>query len=239
MTVATFRLTGKFAHWRKFYTNSSSLSYYFPPRTNICGMIASILNLDRDSYYEILNKSNIDIGISICSKVKKKITSLNYLNTKDNKGYTQIKFELLLPFDIRKEVITYEIYLRPKTYILKEKTIELIDNVKLKKLHYGLYFGQRPFKADIEYIDSSQEEEVENATNVSTVCPNDKIKGDLVFDENTFYTYEIIPIDFNIDREIQKTEKVIASINGGQIRVDNGIIEDVFRINGNKNITFL
>ncbi|KPA09783.1 CRISPR-associated protein Cas5 domain protein, partial [Candidatus Magnetomorum sp. HK-1] len=39
LKILSFRLNGRFAHFRKFYTNSSSLSYFVPPRTAIIGML--------------------------------------------------------------------------------------------------------------------------------------------------------------------------------------------------------
>ncbi|MCB5267201.1 MAG: CRISPR-associated protein Cas5, partial [Candidatus Cloacimonetes bacterium] len=44
-TILELRLSGNLAHFRKFYTNASSLSYTIPPRTAICGLVASILML--------------------------------------------------------------------------------------------------------------------------------------------------------------------------------------------------
>ena len=51
MDLLVFDISGKFAHFRKYYTNSSSLTYLVPPRTSIYGLIAGILGLERDSYY--------------------------------------------------------------------------------------------------------------------------------------------------------------------------------------------
>ena len=54
MKIIVFDIKGKFAHFRKFYTNSSSLTYGIPPRTAICGILAAILGLERDSIMKSL-----------------------------------------------------------------------------------------------------------------------------------------------------------------------------------------
>lgn len=63
MKIIIFELWGKFAHFRKFYTNSSSLSYSVPPRTTIEGIIAAILGYERDSYYEKFNPDNLYVAV--------------------------------------------------------------------------------------------------------------------------------------------------------------------------------
>jgi len=86
MEVLTFELCGKIAHFRKFYSNASSLSYTIPPRTTILGIIASILELPRDSYYSSETEYNIDdllIGVGVNNSFKKVFQKMNYLLIKD------------------------------------------------------------------------------------------------------------------------------------------------------------
>ena len=238
MTVFEFELIGKFAHWKKFYTNSSSLTYYFPTRTNILGILASVLEMDRNSYYQMFNKDNLDVAVSLKSKVKKKITSVNYINTKgkDNSSHTQIKLEILLPQNPRKEVIAYKIYIKAKTEQAKDKINEVIERVKNKRLGFGVYLGQRAFRGDLLFIKEHNEKPLEEATEVSTVCPKENINGDLDFN-NSFYVSDIIPIDFNDKREIQKTKEVLYNLNGNT-KLREGSIKGVYQID-NKNISFL
>lgn len=63
MKFLVFDLKGKFAHFRKFYTNSSSLSYLVPPRTVIEGMVAAILGFERDSYYDMFSAENLLVAV--------------------------------------------------------------------------------------------------------------------------------------------------------------------------------
>ncbi|MCS7245973.1 MAG: CRISPR-associated protein Cas5, partial [candidate division WOR-3 bacterium] len=46
--LISFELKGKFAHFRAFYSNATAISYYFPPRTTLVGLVAGILGRERD-----------------------------------------------------------------------------------------------------------------------------------------------------------------------------------------------
>jgi len=89
MEVITFDVCGKFAHFRKFYSNSSALTHFVPPRTTIIGIIAGILGIERDTYYEEFSLANCDIGVRLLTRVKKSIQKLKYLkveHTNNNKA---------------------------------------------------------------------------------------------------------------------------------------------------------
>ncbi|MBC7076121.1 MAG: CRISPR-associated protein Cas5, partial [Syntrophomonadaceae bacterium] len=76
MKVLIFDIKGRFAHFRKIYTNSSSLSYTLPPRTTVMGMIAAILGRERDTYYEEFNSQNMDIAVQKINPTRKIMQSL-------------------------------------------------------------------------------------------------------------------------------------------------------------------
>lgn len=51
--VLLFTVSGTFAHWRKWFTTTSALTYGFPPRTSIIGMIGAILGVRRNKLAEV------------------------------------------------------------------------------------------------------------------------------------------------------------------------------------------
>ncbi|MCX8153608.1 MAG: CRISPR-associated protein Cas5, partial [Candidatus Bathyarchaeota archaeon] len=51
-----------FAHFRKHFSTTSSLSYSFPPRTTIAGMMAAILGYDRGAYYTTFSSEKCRIA---------------------------------------------------------------------------------------------------------------------------------------------------------------------------------
>ncbi len=50
-----------------------------PPRTTIEGMVAALLGLERDSYYELLSSEKLHIAVRKIGKSKKIMQSLNYI----------------------------------------------------------------------------------------------------------------------------------------------------------------
>lgn len=79
MKMIIFDLYGRFAHFRKFYTNSSSLSYSVPPRTTIEGIIAALLGYERDSYYDLLDVDKLNVAVRKIGESRKVMQSLNYI----------------------------------------------------------------------------------------------------------------------------------------------------------------
>ena len=87
--VLIFDLEGPFAHFRKYYTNSSSLTYLFPPRTVIIGLIAGLLGLPSERhtrnlneiYYEKFNKDKCLVAVSLRTRVRRMMQTVNYIMT--------------------------------------------------------------------------------------------------------------------------------------------------------------
>lgn len=218
-----FDLTGKFACWKKFYSNSSSFTYEVPSRTAIIGILASILEKPRDSYYEDFSSENCNISLSIKSNLKKKFYCMNYFKNPNKRDYTQVRLELLTPENIREGIIKYRIYVSLKDNVLFE---ELINRIKQKNYGFGIYFGQRQFRGDIEFVDLiggdkikivKNINEIDSISNLENVEKKDKNLG------NSDYIIEVMPLDFKfcgkpnerntniLNREIRKTGRIIFS----------------------------
>ncbi|GIX47774.1 MAG: type I-B CRISPR-associated protein Cas5 [Candidatus Tectimicrobiota bacterium] len=100
--LLVFDVVGPMAHFRRFYTNSSSLSYPMPPRTALMGLIAALLGRERDSYYEALGMEQAHLGVALKTPVRSVMQTVNYLATDDQdwhgvKRRTQIPVEFILP----------------------------------------------------------------------------------------------------------------------------------------------
>lgn len=212
--IIMFKLSGKFAHFRKFYTNASSLSYLIPPRTVIIGLIASILKIPRDEYYDIFNEENLKVSVCIPKnlEIRKQTQSLNYLHNKyfnliaKGKGisqHSQCKLELLMfPLDKSIEYIIY-IGCDHKNEIINKLEEKLIEN----DLGFGVYFGQRQFKADVEFIDSFKNSDIvfiEKSKFLDSVCSEDNFI-DCNFSSEIDVLAEQMPIHFKQIKSGSKT----------------------------------
>ena len=63
--LIAFDIWGDYAYFRRGYTTTSTVSFPFPSRTTIAGLISSILGFKRDSYYDIFEENNSKIGIKL------------------------------------------------------------------------------------------------------------------------------------------------------------------------------
>jgi len=229
-----FDISGPFAHFKTFYTNSSSLSYSFPPRTSIIGLIAAICGYERDSYYEEMNIDNYKITLSIKTPLKKSMYVMNYLYTKSKNdlngsaGHTQIPLEVVLPSDIREKNLKYRIYFAKKDSGQQVIFNKFKEYLLSKKIAYPPYLGISEFIGKIEFIDLINKNNIKKITNnehvqeINSVANLKYIKEkSLIFkpDKNKVLNYlkEKTPLDFSNERFVKNFGYFIFEKNGNNL----------------------
>lgn len=60
-----FTVSGQYAQFRRIDTTTTKQTYRVPPRTTLAGLLAAILGLERDSYYEMFAPGRSAIAICI------------------------------------------------------------------------------------------------------------------------------------------------------------------------------
>jgi len=165
--ILELKLTGKFAHFRKFYTNASSLTYIIPPRTTICGLLASIMQIKRDGYYDIMSSENLGVAISLVPNIyyHKVFQTLNYakdatpkIPINDLSVHRQCRLELLKAQGSKDlEWVLYICFNRTE----KNEFEELENRIKEKNFGYGISLGQRQFIAHLELVKAYSQDEFE------------------------------------------------------------------------------
>ena len=164
--VVVFDLCGPFAHFRKFYTNSSSLSYGFPPRTALMGVVAAVLGWERDTYYEALGPEKARFAVSIKVPTRKIIQTVNYIRTRkedleklkrlDAAKGTQVPLEIVLPAGTNSH-LKFRVYFSCR----EEKVLDaLAERLKKKQVHYPLYLGLTEFIAQARFISAGRPQAV-------------------------------------------------------------------------------
>jgi len=226
--ILIFDIKGPMAHFRKFYTNSSSLSYLFPPRTVVAGIIAGILgkpserfSKDKNQiYYELLNEKNCFIGLGIKSKIRKIMQTVNYSFTKTQNNQilfgkpTQIPLEILLTKKFGNE-LQYRIYFSHSDNKIYNDFKYMLSN---NKFIYSPYLGITEFLASIKFINETEVEanESNGSIKISSVCKLNDIE--LNFDKNGIqYLVEKMPTGFLNDRTPLETEDYVVEVNNGTI----------------------
>ena len=251
-----FDISGEMAHFRAYYTNTSSLSYGFPPRTVVEGIIGAILGLERDSYYDILSPEHCNISVSIKKPFRKIIQSVNYVRTKpDEDNFNKfsntvdsylkrnintypVSLEILLPLN---DSLKYRVYLHAKKEDLND-SIKIHDSIKNKlnkgKTFYSVYLGITEFLADIKFIDEFEIKTPNKDKGVISVVPEEHFE-DIQLAESISLIVEKMPVHFVKEggvRKIEGVKKYVYEKNCKEIPLKD--YREVYSIN-NENIVWM
>ncbi|MFH1287097.1 MAG: type I-B CRISPR-associated protein Cas5b [bacterium] len=163
--IIVFRYSGKYAHFRRPYTNVSSLSYPFPPRPTIAGLLGAILGVPKDLVADTFSEQKLKVAISIENQIKTithvtnfrqdGIGGIDYVIKRPKKGWkpkepknvpaynkvTQIPMELLVS-------PSYLVYVHINTDMFEN----LLSRLKTERFVYTPCLGLSEFLAKIEYI---------------------------------------------------------------------------------------
>ncbi|MEN3187096.1 MAG: CRISPR-associated protein Cas5 [Atribacterota bacterium] len=226
MEVLVFDLSGKMAHFRQYYTNSSSLSYFFPPRTVVTGMVAGMMGLLRDSYYDLFTEEVSRVALSIRSSLRKRIQTVNYVwaerlsqvNLSTGK-HTQIPVEFVLPFDYR-DCLVYRVFLWHKDKAQFARIGEILSE---ERVHFPPYFGISECLAHMHFVGwgEVEQEEFDGDMEVSSVVGVEYLKKTqctLGLQEGGLYVKELMPFSFNAERRFhQPPREFVGEVKTGKI----------------------
>ena len=237
--VLIFDIKGPMAHFRKYYTNSSSLSYLFPPRTVVVGLIAGLLGLPSErhtkekekAYYEKFGNERCLVAVSVRTKVRRMMQKVNYSATDDfpktpaklvlkmmggEIGHTQIPLEILLPED------TNEIIYRVYFFHADEKEVyaKLKEGLEKQKFAFPPYLGLTEFLASIDYIGEGRvtKNSTDKTIELNTTCKLKDVELDFT-DDDVQYLTEKMPTGFSNDRTPQKPEEYVLEVKGNKMKV--------------------
>lgn len=264
MEILSFKISGKLAHFRKYYANNTAFSFSIPPRTTLMGMVAATMGLAKDSYYEDLASENIRFGIRVLSPLKKSFHRLNFLSIKSlgdlskklssdfrgEGGRIQTPFEVISAWDLTKGDVEYQIFVSAT-----ENGEMIFENIKEHFLNkpaiYNLTLGTANFTAslsDIQLINTNNIKEIESDDYVlmNSALPVEIVE-DLKFDKEEYSHYNFIeedmmPGDFvgNKNREVKKMNRLLFSITPYPLRVKlNDLYYEIKTNNELLNIQFI
>ncbi len=243
MGLLIFDIEGKFAHFRKYDTNSSSLTYSAPPRTVICGIIAAMLGIEKDQYYLLFSPKKAKIGIRILSKNRKIMQTLNYWKLEGVKDFRMPKDHTQIPFEVLTNLnkVTYRIYFDHEDLDIHR---ELERRLKEEKYYFAPYFGAAPFQCHIKQVKYSEEKIIDNKEKlaISTVTRIDAIEKDSVeFHKGSFVlSRERMPRYFNENRYLEEACPYLLELDGRPLVMKwNDEIRKVVYQDKEEYITFL
>lgn len=238
--ILVFDVWGDYAHFRKPYTTTSPLTYPFPPRTAICGLIGAIIGLSKENneYLKYFSKQDAFIGIKLLMPIKKTRIAQNLIKTADSgmfpiKTRTQIKYELIK--DPKYRIYFYH------TNNQREIYTELKNKLEEHKSCYTPCLGLSEHIANFQYIDEYSVESLINnfqeCVEISTIMPKSLIKIDN-FEDGEYFSC-VVPNEMQTDRSVTEYLEVIFERNCKPIKVLTNSYFKVIGTNTNENIMFL
>ena len=167
LPLVVFRYSGKYAHFRRPYTNVSSLSYPFPPRPTIAGLLGAILGVKKDKVAELFNKERLKVAVSIEQQVKTVthvtnfrqdgVGGIDYAVRRPKKGWKPKKLKNTPPYNEATQ-IPMELLRTPSfliyTHLADNGLYEqLLSRLKTERYVYTPCLGLSEFLATVEYTD--------------------------------------------------------------------------------------
>jgi CRISPR-associated protein Cas5h len=193
-TCIVLDVWGDYGHFRKPATTSPAQTFGLPPRTTIAGMIASMLGLPRDSYYELFNRECSQVAISLESNIRRLSVPINILTTT---GTTRSKGARPgQHITEHRQQTVFEVLCDPayRIYIALDDTEtmnRMEDLFAAGKSVYTLSLGLSEHLATFDYVGRFEIETDRDHVEVRTAVPGEEIS--LVPNPKTRYVTERSP----------------------------------------------
>jgi len=246
MNVLSFHLKGKMAHFRRYYSNSSALSYTIPPRTTIIGITAGLLGYPRDSYYEAFSKDQCKVAVSVRAPIKKQIQKLNLLMVKtpnDLNGsqeyHSQTATEIVLPQNIRTGCIDYQIWLSHQDQSIMDRLHSFISGPGYITKGTSVSLGTAQHLGWVEDGQALEgEKSEEGLAEIHSVIPSRKlIKIDFSNPSSDYRLFkEDMPLEFDKERKLVDKENMLINVHSSPVRAH---VTDFVRLSNGEIITWM
>lgn len=236
--VIVFDIWGDYGHFKKFHTTASPLTFSFPPPTAVIGIVAAILGMDKENYWDSFSPDNTRVAVRIINPVKKIRTGINVIETKSaGPMFNRIKQRSQIKYEYLKDA-HYRIFFSHDDPELME---QLKNMLAAHKTIYTLSLGNAQMLAGFSFAGAYEAEQLpgESQVSVHSVLPleeNIKINSKVIkLEENRHYTKEIVSTRMNANREVLAYKTVLFDMNALNITAN---VEGVVKV-GDENVVFM
>lgn len=234
MKTVVFDITGRYAHFRKFYAPVSPVTYPFPPPPTVLGIIGAICGYGKNEYTEKLGWQQVRIAVRLLTPVQKYRTGINLINTKTADRYFRPRGEtprIQIPYEFLKDV-GYRIFVAnasPKGMVRLSEQLEKGTTTYTPSLGLAQCLAEIRFAGEYHAIENGEGEYA-----VTTVVPQNKVTS-VDFEPGRRYERFRIPGRMDSDRVVHEYQEVIVEEGGNPIKVETG---EAYSLNG-ETILFL
>ena len=233
--IIVFDIWGELAHFRRFFTTSSPLTFSFPPPTTLRGIIGAILGFSKEEYIE--KTKELFFGIKLLSPIKKLRFGVNFIFTKggggkfeptlfhDKKGDVGKTLRTQVPIEFLKEP-AYRIFLSGEDRLLNS----LLNYLPYHKTEYTISLGLSECLADFRFVGEFEAESLSESHFIDTAILLKDVKNvNFSFGKNEGIKIgkERIPLVMNKNRQVLAYVDVIFETSGKRL---SGKFENTFYI---------
>ncbi|MDD4526520.1 MAG: type I-B CRISPR-associated protein Cas5b [Candidatus Margulisbacteria bacterium] len=231
--ILIFDIWADYAHIKKIFTTMSPLSFPFPGRTAIQGIIGAIIGVDKSLNPEKFIDEDVLIGLSLLSSIKKVVIPHNNLKVTSKIHFSHYEDHKPQNVEFIKDP-KYRIY-----FACKDKNVYEELKVKLES-HTSVYtisLGISQTLANYEYIGEYgclQKTSTNEFCLINSVCDKSSVL-DIEFGELKIFTV-ILPNRMKNDREVIEYKEFIYESDGNPIKIKTN---KYYEVSNGENIIFL
>ncbi|SHF29613.1 CRISPR-associated protein Cas5h [Desulforamulus putei DSM 12395] len=222
--VLIFDIFGDLAHFRKYYSTSSPVTFSIIPPVTVLGVLGAILGLSKEEnkYIRELNEAGTQVAVQILRPVKKIRMGINLINTKGNiwvpkqrkeGARTQIRFEFL-------KDVAYRLYVTMGNEQLFKQLSEMVYE---HKSYYTVSLGISELLADFRYVAEKEFiwcEGNQHFVNIVSAVPVEYLAADgISITPGKRYLKERVPLQMNDDREVLNYGDLLTETQGQELNV--------------------
>jgi len=151
---------GPWGHFRRVEGNVVKQTYRIIPRTTVAGLLAAVLGIERDGYYELFGRERSRIAVEPVTEIRTLNMPINALSTASENlrslnGRGKISVKLPDPTDLRQQH-NYEVLVDPEYRIDialedRDRYEELREALAAGKSHYVPSLGLSEHLAELEF----------------------------------------------------------------------------------------
>lgn len=231
--VLIFDLFADFGQVKKIYTTMSPLSFPFPSRTVLQGIIGAIVGIDKQKNPETFIDENTYIGIRLLNPVKKLVVPHNNIKVTSKSHFARYAQHKPTNIEFLKDV-KYRVYFSTDNQ-------ELYNTLKHRlKTHTSFYtptIGLSQCLANFEFVGEVEQKLVESnqdSVTLHSVFPKSEVKF-INFESVECFTVTL-PNRMKNDREVVEYKEFIYEAKGKELEVK---IDSFVQLSNGENIVYL